>query len=206
MAVRIYALSKQLKVEHKTIFDAIKQLGINGVTSALHSLSEENVQRVKEWLEYPEQRKIPERPPKRPKTSRSSGLGRSSFLEKTELNCKKIQEQFEEKQEIKRLKKEKEEERVEKEQMSKRLDEIQNEIPSLQKELETLRQKIRRIEDEAKEPKRRLEEVEKQISLLVIERDDLSKKLGRETEDQHQTRVEQEKERISQRYQTERFR
>ena len=204
MSVRVYALSKQLNVDPKKILDAIEQLGINGRNSSLRLLSEEEVQRVKVWLQSPEQPKITERPPERtterPKTPHSSGSGRSSFLEKTKLDCKKIQDQFEEKQEIKRLKKEKEEDRMEKEQMSKRLDEIQNKIPSLQKESETLCAEIRRIEDEAKEPKSRLKEVKEQISSLCIERDALKKELGHETEDQHQARLEQAKERISQGY------
>jgi len=51
LPIRIYALAKQLKVEHKTLVDICTQIGISGKHSALASLSEEEVAAVKAHLE-----------------------------------------------------------------------------------------------------------------------------------------------------------
>jgi translation initiation factor IF-2 len=48
LSIRIYALAQQLKVETKTLVDAIKNLGIEGKGSALASLTEDEVKLVKE--------------------------------------------------------------------------------------------------------------------------------------------------------------
>jgi translation initiation factor IF-2 len=51
LPIRIYALAKQLKVEHKTLVDICTQIGIPGKNSALASLTEEEVAAVKTHLE-----------------------------------------------------------------------------------------------------------------------------------------------------------
>ena len=53
MAIRIYALAKQLRVEHKKLVDVCKQVGIAGKGSALASLSDEEVEFIKEHLRRP---------------------------------------------------------------------------------------------------------------------------------------------------------
>ena len=50
LTVRIYALSKQLNVDSKDILDAAKHLGIEGKSSPLHSLSSDELDQVKGWL------------------------------------------------------------------------------------------------------------------------------------------------------------
>jgi len=50
LSVRIYALSKQLNVDSKDILDAIKHLGIEGKSSQLASLTDEETIQVKDWL------------------------------------------------------------------------------------------------------------------------------------------------------------
>ncbi|MDO5552810.1 MAG: translation initiation factor IF-2 [Planctomycetia bacterium] len=47
MSIRIYALAKQLQVESKILFDACKDLGLEGKGSALASLTDEEVEQVK---------------------------------------------------------------------------------------------------------------------------------------------------------------
>ncbi|MDR0391066.1 MAG: translation initiation factor IF-2 [Planctomycetaceae bacterium] len=47
MSIRIYALAQQLKVETKTLLDAIKAMGIDGKDSGLFSLNEDEVKKVK---------------------------------------------------------------------------------------------------------------------------------------------------------------
>jgi translation initiation factor IF-2 len=51
LPIRIYALAKQLKVEHKTLVDICNQIGIEGKGSALASLTDEEVVAVKGQLE-----------------------------------------------------------------------------------------------------------------------------------------------------------
>ncbi|MGL4595033.1 MAG: translation initiation factor IF-2 [Thermoguttaceae bacterium] len=51
MAIRIYALAQQLKVEAKTIFDSLKHLGIEGKGSALAALNDDEVDLVKAALQ-----------------------------------------------------------------------------------------------------------------------------------------------------------
>ena len=51
MPIRIYALAKQLKVEHKTLVDICTQIGIPGKHSALASLTDEEVAAVRTHLE-----------------------------------------------------------------------------------------------------------------------------------------------------------
>jgi len=51
LPIRIYALAKQLKVEHKTLVDICNQIGIAGKGSALASLTDEEVAAVKTQLE-----------------------------------------------------------------------------------------------------------------------------------------------------------
>jgi len=50
LPIRIYALAKQLKVEHKTLIDACKKTGITGKGSALASLSDEERAVVESFL------------------------------------------------------------------------------------------------------------------------------------------------------------
>ena len=52
--IRIYALSKQLNVDSKTILDAIKQLGIWDKGSSLAGLTEEEVELIMDWLNNPD--------------------------------------------------------------------------------------------------------------------------------------------------------
>ncbi|MDR0328920.1 MAG: translation initiation factor IF-2, partial [Planctomycetaceae bacterium] len=51
MSIRIYALSKQLNVDSKEILDAIRQLGIEGKGSSLATLTDEEVDQVKNKLQ-----------------------------------------------------------------------------------------------------------------------------------------------------------
>ena len=53
MAVRIYTLAKQLKLDSKTLVDICNQAGITGKGSALASLSDEEVGKIKEHLVRP---------------------------------------------------------------------------------------------------------------------------------------------------------
>ena len=53
LSIRIYALSKQLNIDSKEILDAVKQLGIEGKTSSLHALTDEEVDQVKSRLNTP---------------------------------------------------------------------------------------------------------------------------------------------------------
>jgi len=50
MSIRIYALSKQLKIDSREILDAIEELGIEGKGSSLAALTEEEVKRVRKIL------------------------------------------------------------------------------------------------------------------------------------------------------------
>jgi len=51
LPIRIYALAKQLKLEHKTLVDICSQIGITGKGSALASLTDEEAAKVKAHLE-----------------------------------------------------------------------------------------------------------------------------------------------------------
>lgn len=51
MPIRIYALAKELKIEHKTLAEICAQIGITGKGSALASLSDEEAAAVKAHLE-----------------------------------------------------------------------------------------------------------------------------------------------------------
>jgi len=51
LPIRIYTLAKQLKIENKSLVDICTQIGITGKGSALASLSDEEVARVKAHLE-----------------------------------------------------------------------------------------------------------------------------------------------------------
>jgi translation initiation factor IF-2 len=64
LAIRIYALAKQLRVEHKKLVDVCKEAGIAGKGSALASLSDEEVELIKEHLRRPGKaaRPAPEQP------------------------------------------------------------------------------------------------------------------------------------------------
>ena len=50
MSIRIYALSKQLNVDHVEILDAVRQLGIQGKSTPLASLTDEETIAVKKAL------------------------------------------------------------------------------------------------------------------------------------------------------------
>ena len=50
LAIRIYQLAKQLKIDNKALVDTCKKLGIEGKGSALASLSDEQVAAIKEHL------------------------------------------------------------------------------------------------------------------------------------------------------------
>ena len=50
MAVRIYALAKELKVDSKELVDICTKAGVPGKGSALASLTEEEVEKVKQFL------------------------------------------------------------------------------------------------------------------------------------------------------------
>ena len=50
LSIRIYALSKQLNVDSKEILDAIRQLGIEGKGSSLATLTDEEVDQVKDRI------------------------------------------------------------------------------------------------------------------------------------------------------------
>ncbi|MGQ9574664.1 MAG: translation initiation factor IF-2 [Thermoguttaceae bacterium] len=53
MSIRIYALAKQLKVEHKTLVEICNRIGITGKGSALASLSDDEVAAIKAHLGAP---------------------------------------------------------------------------------------------------------------------------------------------------------
>lgn len=81
MAVRIYSLAKELKVDSKELVDVCTQVGIKGKGSALASLDDEEVAKLKAYYAGPsttESPKPPERsappPPQRPaETPKKSG-------------------------------------------------------------------------------------------------------------------------------------
>ena len=50
MAVRIYALAKELKFDSKELVDICTKAGVPGKGSALASLTEEEVEKVKQFL------------------------------------------------------------------------------------------------------------------------------------------------------------
>ena len=50
MAVRIYSLAKELKVDSKELVDLCTAIGIGGKGSALASLSDDEVVKVREYL------------------------------------------------------------------------------------------------------------------------------------------------------------
>jgi len=52
LPIRIYALAKQLRIEHKTLVDICTQIGITGKGSALASLTDEEAAAVKAHLEH----------------------------------------------------------------------------------------------------------------------------------------------------------
>lgn len=49
--IRIHALAQQIRVDSKTLIDVIKQVGIEGKSTALASLNEEEAAKVKEYFE-----------------------------------------------------------------------------------------------------------------------------------------------------------
>ena len=53
MSIRIYALAKELKVNNKRLVEVCKEVGISGKGSALASLSDDEVGRIKEHLRRP---------------------------------------------------------------------------------------------------------------------------------------------------------
>ena len=53
MSIRIYALAKELRVDHKKLVEACKEVGISGKGSALASLSDDEVAQIKEHLRRP---------------------------------------------------------------------------------------------------------------------------------------------------------
>ena len=50
MAVRIYTLAKELKIENRELVDACTKVGITGKGSALASLTDDEVAKVKAFL------------------------------------------------------------------------------------------------------------------------------------------------------------
>ena len=50
MPVRIYALAQQLKIDSKELVDICTKVGVTGKGSALASLTDEELKRVKEYL------------------------------------------------------------------------------------------------------------------------------------------------------------
>ena len=78
MAIRIYALAKQLRVEHKKLVDVCKDAGIVGKGSALASLSDEEVEVIKDHLRRPGKAAkpapaVPEGPVRQAPTTVASG-------------------------------------------------------------------------------------------------------------------------------------
>ena len=69
MAVRIYSLAKELKFDSKELVDICAKAGITGKGSALASLADDEVARLKEYLasrSRPSERPTLERPLERP--------------------------------------------------------------------------------------------------------------------------------------------
>ena len=60
MAVRIYALAKELKIDSKELVELCAKAGVTGKGSALASLADDEVVRLKEYLNNRN------RPPERP--------------------------------------------------------------------------------------------------------------------------------------------
>ena len=50
MPVRIYAFAKEMKIDSKELVDVCKKAGVTGKGSALASLSDEEVDKVKAYL------------------------------------------------------------------------------------------------------------------------------------------------------------
>ena len=83
MAVRIYSLAKELKVDSKELVDICTQVGIKGKGSALASLDDEEVAKLRAYYdgssaeaERPADRAAPtpQRPPEREKEKKSSKM------------------------------------------------------------------------------------------------------------------------------------
>jgi translation initiation factor IF-2 len=70
LAVRIYSLAKELKVDSKELVDLCTQIGITGKGSALASLSEDEVVKIQDYFKG----SGPKSPPQgRPRGARRSG-------------------------------------------------------------------------------------------------------------------------------------
>ena len=84
MAIRIYQLAKQLKIDNKALVDICKKLGFAGKGSALASLSDDQVAAIKEHLSGGAKKAPPSEPetPEAPKREEKS-LGRVRTLPPT---------------------------------------------------------------------------------------------------------------------------
>ena len=83
MAIRIYQLAKQLKVDNKILVDACKKLGIEGKGSALASLSDEQVVAIREHLGGARRPAAPVPPRMEPPKREEKPLGRVRALPPT---------------------------------------------------------------------------------------------------------------------------
>lgn len=83
LAIRIYQLAKQLKVDNKILVDACKRLGIEGKGSALASLSDEQVVAIREHLGGARRPAAPVPPRMEPPKREEKPLGRVRALPPT---------------------------------------------------------------------------------------------------------------------------
>ncbi|MDD4786422.1 MAG: translation initiation factor IF-2 [Pirellulales bacterium] len=83
LAIRIYQLAKQLKVDNKILVDACKKLGIEGKGSALASLSDEQVVAIREHLGGARRPAAPVPPRMEPPKREEKPLGRVRALPPT---------------------------------------------------------------------------------------------------------------------------
>ena len=84
LAVRIYSLAKELKYDSKELVDLCAKAGITGKGSALASLADDEVVRLKEYLanrNRPAERPSSERPLERP--DRTAGRAADSRIDST---------------------------------------------------------------------------------------------------------------------------
>ena len=83
MAIRIYQLAKQLKIDNKALVETCKKLGIEGKGSALASLSDEQVAAIKEHMSGGRKPAAPEPEPVALPTREEKPMGRVRTLPPT---------------------------------------------------------------------------------------------------------------------------
>ncbi len=74
MAVRIYALAKELNLDSKVLVDICPKVGVQGKGSALASLSDEEVEKLRAFISNPAPSAPAPRSPEKPAVSEGSPI------------------------------------------------------------------------------------------------------------------------------------